>query len=140
MLETIVPTIVSWLKQSEMTKSIHLKYKDQFLFDILHNNIDTEKELIELGQLRDMEFTPNTFVCSMNLNSHRTITKEIVMDIQQFLIENPLPEANIFTTYLNHRIVAIVSSFHSECISGQERFEALDQERAGSNSREIFRY
>ena len=57
-----MPTIVSWLKQSEMTKSIHLKYKDQFLFDILHNNIDTEKELIELGQLRDMEFTPNTFV------------------------------------------------------------------------------
>jgi sugar diacid utilization regulator len=108
MLETIVPTIFSWLKQIEMTKRIHLKYKDQFLFDILHNNIDTERELIELGQLRDMEFTPHTFVCSMNLNSHRTITKEIVMDIQQFLIENPLPEANIFTTYLNHRIVAIV--------------------------------
>lgn len=108
LLETIVPTIISWLKQTEVTRNVHLKYKDQFLFDILHNNIDTESELIDLGQLRDMEFTQNAFVISMNLNSHRTITKDIVINIQDLFVENDLMEANIFTTYLNHRIVAIV--------------------------------
>jgi sugar diacid utilization regulator len=108
LLETIVPTIISWLKQTEVTRNVHLIYKDQFLFDILHNNIDTESEIIELGQLRDMEFTKNAFVLSMNLNSHRTITKDIVMNIQDLLVENDLIEATIYTTYLNHRIVAIV--------------------------------
>lgn len=108
LLETMIPTIIAWLKQKEVTRNVHFIYKDQFLFDILHNNIDTESEIVELGRLRDMEFTSNAFVFSMNINSHRTITKELVMNIQQEFVENALEGANIFTCYLNHRIVSIV--------------------------------
>jgi sugar diacid utilization regulator len=108
LLESLVPSIITWYKQKEVTANVHNMYSDQFLFDILHNNIDMESELIELGRLRDMEFTPNAFVFSMNLNSDQTITKEMVMNIQQLMIENESEKANLFSTYLNHRMVVIV--------------------------------
>jgi sugar diacid utilization regulator len=108
LIETILPVIHSWLRQQEAGNQIHLFYKDQFLFDILHNNMTTESELIELGQLRKMEFTPNAFVLSMNLNSQQTITKDIIMNLQQLLVENRVEESHVHTTFLNHQIVAII--------------------------------
>jgi len=104
----MIPTIMAWLKQTELTRQVNLKYKDQFMFDILHNNIETESELIELGKLQDMEFVPNAYVLAMNLHSNQTITKDIRLSIQNLMSANDLLEMNIYTTYLSHRIVAII--------------------------------
>ena len=108
LLQTIIPTMMAWLKQTESTRHVHLKYRDQFMFDILYNNIETESELIELGKLREMEFVPNACVLAMNLQSNRTITTDIRSSIQSLMIEDDLLEMNIYTTYLSHRIVAII--------------------------------
>ncbi|WP_203557488.1 helix-turn-helix domain-containing protein [Bacillus sp. B15-48] len=108
LFKTIEPTMITWAKQIEVARKVDLKYHDQFLFDVLHNNIDTESELFELGLLREMEFTPNSFVLSMNLNSHQKIVKDSIMNIQHIMVESHLGTGKIYTTYLNHRIVAIV--------------------------------
>jgi len=108
LLQTMIPTMMAWLKQTELTRQVNLKYKDQFMFDILHNNIETESELIELGKLQDMEFVPNACVLAMNLHSNQTITKDIRLSLQNLMSANDLLEMNIYTTYLSHRIVAII--------------------------------
>ncbi|WP_042349780.1 PucR family transcriptional regulator [Bacillus massiliigorillae] len=107
-LGSITPTMCTWMKQEKLTQNIHLKYKDQFLFDILNNNIETESELIQLGRLLEMQFLPNTYVLATNLNSDKIITKEIISNMESILIRNKLEETHIYTTHLSHRIVAIV--------------------------------
>lgn len=108
LLQTITPAMITWSKQMELTRNVHLKYKDQFMFDILNNRIETENELIELGKLWHMEFMPNAYVLAINLQSSKPITKDIQITIQNLLTESDTPEMNIHTTYLSHRIVAII--------------------------------
>lgn len=107
-LQSLTPTIITWLNQLKLTNQVHLKYRDQFLFDILHNNLDTENELIELGKLREMEFTSNGYVLTMHLISNQTIKKEVYLNIQNLIDGAELPKTNIYTTFLNQRIVAII--------------------------------
>jgi sugar diacid utilization regulator len=134
LVESIAPTMISWLKQMELIRHVHSKYKDQFLFDILHNNIDSERELMELGLLRGMEFTPNAFALSMNINSHRTIPIDIIKNIQRIMLESRLSEDIIYTTYLNHRIVAIV------CPSMQTEHNKSDYNRWIEDVRNQIKY
>lgn len=108
LFQSVLPTIRTWMKLKKQTQSIHLKYKDQFLFDILNNNIDTESELIQLGKQLNINFLPNTFVLATNLSSNKIITKEIITTMASILSEKKLEETNLYTTYLSHRIVAIV--------------------------------
>ncbi|MGG0717067.1 helix-turn-helix domain-containing protein [Robertmurraya massiliosenegalensis] len=108
LLKSITPTMLTWVKQGEITRLIHSKYKDQFLFDILNNNIETESDLIELGKLREIEITPNACVIAMNLEGKHTFSKEIIYNIQNIMLETDSLEANMYTTYLNHRIVTII--------------------------------
>lgn len=108
LLDSITPAIITWSKQLELTRNAHLKYKDQFMFDILNNRIETENELFELGKLWHMEFLPNARVLAINLQSSKPITKDIQLTIQNLLTEADTTEMNIHTTYFSHRIVAII--------------------------------
>jgi sugar diacid utilization regulator len=108
LLKTIESTIIIWFQQKELAQSIHTKYKDQFLFDILHNNIDTESELIDLGRLRNIHFKPNGQVLAINISSNQILTKEIILDIQDLLITTNFLDIDIHSTYISHRIVSIL--------------------------------
>ena len=107
LLDAIVPTIVTWVKQTVITKSIHLKYKDQFLYDILNNNIDSEQEMIEMAKLWDMDFLPNPQVFAINLGDSIPITKDVIIRLQELFQADHIP-FKIYTTHLSHRIVGIV--------------------------------
>ncbi len=108
LLQTITPAMITWNKQMELTRNAHLKYKDQFMSDILNNRIETENELFELGKLWNIKFLPNALVFAINLQSSKPITKDIQIKIQNLLTEADTPDLNIHTTYFSHRIVAIV--------------------------------
>src|SRR5699024_7479227 len=108
MFKTVTSIISTWQAQLSLTKNIHLKYKDQFMFDILNNNIETESELIELCRLWEIQLFPNTFVLVIDLKSRERITKTIQLNMQKLLIETNTLPVNIQTTYIRQRIVAIM--------------------------------
>lgn len=109
LLQTMTPTILAWRHQTEVTRQFHLKYTDQFMFDILHNNLENESRMIEVGNIMGMEFTPNACVLAINLESHQAITKDVHLGIQEVLTTHNSLKMNVYTTYLSHRIVAILS-------------------------------
>lgn len=106
-LYALVPTMLTWVRQVALTKSVHLKYKDQFLYDILNNNIDTEQEMVEMAKLWNMDFVPNGQVLAIDLNGSMPITKDVVMKLQGIL-QPDIGAFHIYTTYLSHRIVGIL--------------------------------
>lgn len=108
LLQAVTLTMITWVKQVELTRNLHLKYKDQFMFDLLHNNVETEKDLIQLGKLREMEFMPNACVIAMNLHSNQALTKDVLSAIQNMMIDSHFDKMRVYTTYLSHRIVAII--------------------------------
>lgn len=106
-LYAMTPTMVTWVKQSAVTKSVHLKYKDQFLYDVLNNNMDSEQEMIEMAKNWNMAFTPNAQVFAIDLNGSIPITKDVIIRLQSILQPDVVP-FQIYTTYLSHRIVGII--------------------------------
>lgn len=112
LLQAFIPTLKSWLKQEDITKKVHNIYMDQFLFDILHNNIESERELFELGKLHGLEITSNPFVLTININGEQIISKNMIADIKKILEKTNMLNANIYSTYLNYRIVSIVFPKH----------------------------
>ena len=59
LLQTMTPTILAWRHQIEVTRQLHLKYTDQFMLDILHNNLENESSMIEVGNIMGMEYKEN---------------------------------------------------------------------------------
>lgn len=124
LLRSIVPAMVTWVKQTAITRSVHLKYKDQFLYDILNNNIDSEQEMIEMAKLWNMDFTPNAQVFAIDLNDSIPITKDVIIKIQNLLQPDGVP-FKIYTTYLSHRIVGVVFPItDKDAPTRKETFEA----------------
>ncbi|MFN7253234.1 MAG: PucR family transcriptional regulator [Anaerobacillus sp.] len=108
LLNSITTTILTWFTQLELTRNVHAKYKDQFIFDLLNNNIETESQLIELGKLWDMEFHTNGYVLAINLNSIQAITKELSVNISHLLKKTNNLNITIHTTFISHRLVGII--------------------------------
>ncbi|MFS0783043.1 PucR family transcriptional regulator [Bacillus sp. 1P06AnD] len=107
LLETARLTISTWLKLEERAWDIHLKYKDQFLFDILNNNIENELDLISSASRLDMHFSPYACVMAIHLSGEFK-GKDFLEEISSTLQMKQNKQLNIYTTILNQRIIALL--------------------------------
>lgn len=121
-----IPAIVTYLKKEEAVLQTHQLYKENFLYNLLYNNIESEHVLIELGKQWEWDFTRPTqlMVLRLESNEERSIQIDemnVIMGTVRSTIANQFLKS--ITYQLQGNIVIIV--FDSFERSGKERKEFM---------------
>lgn len=64
-----IPAIITGLKLKEAILKTHQTYKDNFLYNLLYNNIESEQMLIKLGKQWDWDFTKPAHLMVVKIQS-----------------------------------------------------------------------
>lgn len=121
-----LPAILSYLVKEKEILQAHQSYKEQFLYNLLYNNLESEQRLIIQGKQWDWDFTKPTQLMVMRLHpiddtSKFDIDVDVVMkEIRAVVARNFL---QAITTYNQGNIIIIV--FNSYDNTDQERKEHM---------------
>ncbi|HEY2420914.1 MAG TPA: helix-turn-helix domain-containing protein [Neobacillus sp.] len=70
-----LPAIISYLMKEDAVRQAHRSYKQQFLYNLLYNNFESEHGLIQQGNQWGWDFTKPTQLMVMRLDTKTEMTK-----------------------------------------------------------------
>lgn len=74
--------ILSYFKTNETLSKVHQSYKQQFLYNLLYNNLESEESLLSLGKQWGWDFTKPTQLMVMKVTA-KTDTHRYTEDIEK---------------------------------------------------------
>ena len=121
-----LPAIVSCLVKEKEILQAHQSYKEQFLYNLLYNNLESEHELIVQGKQWGWDFSQPTQLMVMRLNPLNDTAKydidlDVVMNEIRSVVTRSFLQA--VTTVIQGNIVIIV--FNSYENTPKERKEQM---------------
>lgn len=121
-----LPAMISFLKKEEAIVHTHQMYKDNFLYNLLYNNIESEHILVELGKRWEWDFTKpaQLMVVKLEPKEEYSIRHNDIMGIMG-TIRSTI--ASSFLTAITHQLQGnlVVIVFDSFDRSGRERKEFM---------------
>ncbi|MCH6267649.1 PucR family transcriptional regulator [Neobacillus citreus] len=121
-----IPAIISMLKSEKAVLRAHQSYKEQFLTNLLYNNIESEQTLINLGGQWGWDFTKPTQLMVLRMDVATNFTggtidqNEIISHIRSIVQANFL---NLIAFPIQGFIVLII--FDSPAVTGINRKEFM---------------
>ncbi len=121
-----LPAILSYLVKEKEILLAHQSYKDQFFYNLLYNNLESEDGLIIQGKRWGWDFTKPTQLMVMSLNpindsSKYDIDVDVVLKEIRTVVTRSFFQA--ITTYIQGKIVIIVFSTYDN--TPKERKEQM---------------
>jgi sugar diacid utilization regulator len=71
----IIPALLSYFKKDEAVLRAHQSYQENFLYNLLYNNLESEQLLIKQGKQWGWDFTKPTELMVMRLNQKNDVAK-----------------------------------------------------------------
>ena len=121
-----IPALLSYFKKEEAVVRAHQSYKENFLYNLLYNNLDSEQLLIKQGKQWGWDFTKQAQLMVLRINQKQKSTKlsinteSIMRKIRSLISAQFLQE---ITFPLQGDIIIIV--FHSEPLLPKQRKEFI---------------
>jgi sugar diacid utilization regulator len=111
-----IQAIISYFKTNESLLEIHQSYKQQFLHNLLFNNLESEESLITLGKQWNWDFSKPTQLMVMKLTSQNAMAR-IANDIEKITSTSRSIVQGSFLHSILHPIqgnivIIIFDSFH----------------------------
>ena len=119
-----IPALLSYFKKEEAVGKAHQSYKENFLYNLLYNNLDSEQLLLKQGKQWGWDFTQQAQLMVLRINQKNETTKlsinteSIMKRIRSLISAQFLQE---ITFPLQGDIIIIV--FHSEPLLPEKRKE-----------------
>lgn len=84
LVQQVLPSLVTWFKKEEAILETNRKYANQFLYDILYNNFESEEMLITQGKLWGWNFTKQPLLMVLQLRSEndQSLSMELLESIK----------------------------------------------------------
>lgn len=121
-----IPAIISMLKSEEAVLRAHQSYKEQFLTNLLYNNIESEQTLINLGRQWGWDFTKPTQLMVLRMDVASNFTGGTIDQNEIISHMRSIVQANFLTLIafpIQGFIVLIV--FDAPAITGANRKEFM---------------
>ncbi|WP_066303721.1 CdaR family transcriptional regulator [Bacillus sp. FJAT-29814] len=125
-LTNAIPALISLLKSEEAVLRAHQSYKEQFLTNLLYNNIESEQTLLSLGRQWGWDFTKSTQLMAVRMNVTAAFTGGKIDQNQIISQIRSIVQANFHTLIafpIQGFIVLIV--FDSPAITGKSQKEYM---------------
>jgi len=88
LLEQSAPVLLIALKQEREIQKIHLKYKDEFIHDLLYNNFENREVLIQRGKSLGLDFSSPHVLAVVGLDEEELAEAEKTLEHLKILLQS----------------------------------------------------
>ncbi|MGD8188494.1 PucR family transcriptional regulator [Brevibacillus ginsengisoli] len=124
----VLPSLLVWFKKEEAILQTNRKYANQFIYDVLYNNFESEEMLITQAKLWGWNFTkqPLLMVLQLRADNDQSLTMELLESIKHqityILHSRSLPG---IVTNFQDQVVIFVFDEMSQSKKGRKEFSKL---------------